>query len=396
MYVKAFQKIVTTCHELYGVERCQSKISFVWHSWAAPRTFPLEQFYPGDDYVDWIGVSIFQQVYPWANTNNNNNNSSSSSTSSSNNTNSTEFDSQYVFAGGTLQQVHEVLDFADIHKKQVMIAESTPFGGIHGEDFDQVFGHVPSYQRYKSSLVRPVVKPPASSNEVPVFDTWTLWFEPVLKLINEYDSIRMWSYINCNWDAQPMWKDIGFGDTRLSSSPAIRQKWISHVLCNSRFSTITTGTYTSAATATPEKTNPHGLEDVDPNLDLSSSADVVTTISAQSVFKDSMISSKTRVRLRYGGENNNHDYNNDSPATQAVVLDESFPGSATVQEMFSATTGLPFTFLLFLISILIVVVVKNSNNQRRRWYRELRFQSGDNSSLPIQETRDVASYGSLD
>ena len=42
-------------------------VKFVWHSWAAPTSegVELSDFYPGDDYVDWVGVSIFQQMYPW-------------------------------------------------------------------------------------------------------------------------------------------------------------------------------------------------------------------------------------------------------------------------------------------------------------------------------------------
>ena len=33
--------------------------AFVWHSYANLPAYPLEDWYPGDDYVDWFGVSIF-------------------------------------------------------------------------------------------------------------------------------------------------------------------------------------------------------------------------------------------------------------------------------------------------------------------------------------------------
>ena len=287
-----------------------------------------------------------------------------------------------------------------------MIAESTPFGGIYGEDFDQVFGHVPSYQEYKSSLL---LSPPGgaktpTSEEVPIiFDTWTLWFEPVLKLISEYDSIQMWSYINCNWDEQPMWKNIGFGDTRLSSSPTIRQKWMSHVLCNSRFASITTTTNTTATatTATTATESPLALQldDSDPILDRSSSPDIVATISGQSIFKQSMTSSHTtRLRLQYvDNDNKNNNKNNDEHALGPPVLDESSRGSATVREIFSAMMGL--IFMLFVIVASSSVITRR--RRRRRWCRDLkrcRSVVDDDSSLPIQNTMVGigTSYGSLD
>ena len=67
----------------------------------------------------------------------------------------------------------KVVAFAKAEGKEVMIAESTPFGGI--ED-------------------------PASSDW-----TWDAWFGEVLSYIERHD-IRYWSYINADWDSQPMWK----------------------------------------------------------------------------------------------------------------------------------------------------------------------------------------------
>ena len=37
-------------------------------------------------------------------------------------------------------------------------------------------------------------------------DTWNAWFKPVLNFIVSHD-IAYWSYINCDWDAQPKWKE---------------------------------------------------------------------------------------------------------------------------------------------------------------------------------------------
>jgi hypothetical protein len=152
----------------------------------------LARFYPGDQYVDWVGVSLFQQLYPWAH-----------------NTDEGEF------SGGTMEQVTDVLEFATARDKPIMIAESTPFFGMDLAEED------PSIlQQY---------------NLTEHVDIWDLWFQPTLDLIEQYD-IGMWSYINCDWNSQPMWRGIGFGDTRLASSPRVMEQWLDQVLDNERFS----------------------------------------------------------------------------------------------------------------------------------------------------------------
>ena len=68
MYVLAFRKIVDDARKQLSKEAL-GRVLFVWHSWAAPmakKSLSLEKFYPGDTHVDWIGVSIFQQVFPWS------------------------------------------------------------------------------------------------------------------------------------------------------------------------------------------------------------------------------------------------------------------------------------------------------------------------------------------
>ncbi len=59
-YVKAYKHIVDLMRA-EGVEN----IAFVWHSYAA-RPFndnALSSWYPGDDYVDWVGISVFGHAY---------------------------------------------------------------------------------------------------------------------------------------------------------------------------------------------------------------------------------------------------------------------------------------------------------------------------------------------
>mmetsp|Transcript_16234 Transcript_16234/g.21243 ORF Transcript_16234/g.21243 Transcript_16234/m.21243 type:complete len:508 (-) Transcript_16234:169-1692(-) len=177
IYRQAFQQVVDNCRKR---QKCHEKTSFVWHSWAAglPKNQSLLDYYPGREYVDWIGISLFQQFYPHS-------------------------------PLGTVENVLQVLDFAKEQEQNygsssssipIMIAESTPFGGI------------------------PHLK-----------DPWEEWFVPVLELIDKYD-IAMWSYINCDWDSQPMWKNVGFGNTRLAHNQTILDLWYKHVVAqNTRF-----------------------------------------------------------------------------------------------------------------------------------------------------------------
>jgi hypothetical protein len=97
---------------------------FVWHSWAAPtyRGHPLSAWYPGDEVVDLVGVSIYQQLYEKPET------------------------------LGSLANVHEVLKFARQHGKPVMVAESAPFGGISDKSWEQWF--TPMFHLIEESDVR--------------------------------------------------------------------------------------------------------------------------------------------------------------------------------------------------------------------------------------------------
>jgi hypothetical protein len=193
-YQEAFRTLVRACETQMTPTLCHEKIVFVWHSWAAPRKsgVSLDQFYPGDYYVDWIGISIFQQLYPWANDVNENEKGGN-------------------FAGGNIVEVREVLEFAKARDKPTMIAESTPFGGMDVT---------------KSSVARKY-----SDGDVKNNDIWNLWFQKTIDLIDEYD-ISMWSYINCDWGSQPMWQGTGFGDSRLSSSDNVMSHWWDQVLSN--------------------------------------------------------------------------------------------------------------------------------------------------------------------
>ncbi len=98
VYVRAYRRVV----DLLGAEGT-TNIAYVWHSYAAPpyRGLPVSAWWPGDDYVDWVGISVFGHVY----------------------------------AGPKLGAAGDaVLAFARDKKKPVMIAESSPVHGIDPDD----------------------------------------------------------------------------------------------------------------------------------------------------------------------------------------------------------------------------------------------------------------------
>lgn len=83
-YIEAFRHIVDRMRK-DGVDN----VAFVWHSYASLNSGDVMQWYPGDDYVDWFGVSYFAQ------------------------------DKKYMQAVAAL---------AKKHGKPLMVAEATPFG----------------------------------------------------------------------------------------------------------------------------------------------------------------------------------------------------------------------------------------------------------------------------
>ncbi|MAX23765.1 MAG: hypothetical protein CMJ19_04600 [Phycisphaeraceae bacterium] len=105
-YIHAYRHIV-------DIMRRQpvTNVAYVWASAAVPtyQSHPIDAWYPGDDYVDWIGLSVFQQP-----------------------------------AGtlGTMDDIHRLCQFAQAKKRPIGIMESTPYGSIGGiadRQWDQWF-----------------------------------------------------------------------------------------------------------------------------------------------------------------------------------------------------------------------------------------------------------------
>ncbi|MDD3374328.1 MAG: glycosyl hydrolase [Candidatus Omnitrophica bacterium] len=84
-YIQAYRYIVNRLRKL-GV----NNVLYVWHSYGGFVTGDVERWYPGDDYVDWVGISFFD-----------------------------------AFSQGNMRRI---VNIAQKHNKPVMIAEATPLG----------------------------------------------------------------------------------------------------------------------------------------------------------------------------------------------------------------------------------------------------------------------------
>ena len=150
LYVRAY-RYITDKFQSMGV----NNISYVWHSYANYTKRPIIDWYPGDEYVDWVGISYFTNMK---------------------------------------HGIERVVKFAKEKNKPLMIAEATPCGiGVTHE---------------KHALER--------------------WYEPFFEFINAND-VKAVSYINCDWEALPMWKGQGWKDSRVEANPVIRKRWIEEV-----------------------------------------------------------------------------------------------------------------------------------------------------------------------
>lgn len=201
-YILSFQTIVKRFRDLNV-----KNIAYVWHaSGFEPRDgFDIADWYPGDEYVDICAVSLFQQPY------------GDSCDYGENCVNSMKY-VENVFNYCKTRNMRKASD-SDSDSEEytgipLMIAESTPFGGIIEEVTDHneagFYGH-----------------------------SWPNWFHPVLDLIEKYD-VRYWSYINCDWDSFPMYMKehapgIYWGDSRIQEYNSVRELWIENVLSSKRF-----------------------------------------------------------------------------------------------------------------------------------------------------------------
>ena len=179
-YKKAFRRIVTMFRELH-VTNCAT----VWQSCTSPvndrKGRNLEGWYPGDEYVDWMG-------YSW-------------------------------FLSGSKQTAltDELVSFARSHSKPIMVCESAP----QGYDLARL--------TRASISGNGKERTPKTPQEI-----WNEWYEPFFSYIaKNRDVIKIVAYINVNWDSQPMWgpphRQGYWGDSRVEANDFIKEKWMGEI-----------------------------------------------------------------------------------------------------------------------------------------------------------------------
>jgi hypothetical protein len=171
--VKAYKRMVDMLRA-----RGITNTAFVWQSTGFMSTpEQLEDWYPGDDYVDWLGFSFFN--------------------------------------GWKKQQM---IEFARSKGKPVFIAEATPTSSDKIADPEENKG---------------ITKEMKLSNPKQAQMAWDEWFVPFFKTIDDNaDVVKAISYINCHWDSHRMWFDnptFKGIDARLHLSDTISKRWVEKI-----------------------------------------------------------------------------------------------------------------------------------------------------------------------
>lgn len=159
-YRQAYRHIVDLFVEL-GVRN----VSYVWHSIGMKPTYqnrdPLD-WYPGDAYVNWIGISVFQigkeGYYPDHNRG-------------------------------------RIVEIAREKGLPLMIVES--------------------------SAIRQAPRQRQLSGK----DYWDYWYRPYFEFIENNPEVRGLSIINTDWDSQQQFERYGWGDCRLQADPVVLKNW---------------------------------------------------------------------------------------------------------------------------------------------------------------------------
>ena len=163
-YIPAFRRIRHKLDSM-GV----NNVAYVWQSKGAGATREImDEFYPGDDYVDWVAYSYFIPA----------------------------------------DSSHPMIQFARDHKKPLFIAESsTVFLDSNG-----------------------VCKPLDLTKQADAELAWQDWFAPYFRTIDRYpDVIKAIHYINSPWKTRRMWKDNPYFkniDARITKNDSLKVWWL--------------------------------------------------------------------------------------------------------------------------------------------------------------------------
>lgn len=196
VYKAAFRHIVDVLRQ-----QGASNIETVWQASAATTDDIIDggheditRFYPGDEYVDWMGFSWF--MHPQE---------------------TLGVSSSYTPVT-PLQLAEEVIAYARLRDKPVMIAEASP------QAMDLLEGFSANHAIIWDG--------PPGEDRVDMSDEeiWAYWFAPLFALLEDNrDVVHGLAYINADWDSQPMWGppyDSGFwGDSRLEVNETIARRF---------------------------------------------------------------------------------------------------------------------------------------------------------------------------
>lgn len=193
-YKNAYRRIVDIMRQ-----EGANKVAFVWQSSTSPiddkldgHAENIEDWWPGDSYVDWLGLSWF--LLP---------------------------DEAPLVTGFYQTQktlADEIVNLARSKNKPVFISESSP----QGYDLNNLTNSHISYVWDGDAGTNTVNK---SASTI-----WNEWFSPYLAYIhNNADVIRGVTYINTHWDSQSKWQppypEGYWGDARLQQNSTIRNNW---------------------------------------------------------------------------------------------------------------------------------------------------------------------------
>ena len=172
----------------------------------------LEKWYPGDQYVDWIGLSTYfgknYEDYQWS---------------------CNEKNPEYFTASLPPRDVQDrILDFARDRQKPVMIAEAAP----QGLQTDTLTASCIFYRDERRVL-------PTNNLKMHAFKLWYLWFREWFNYIEENrDVVRAVAYINSDWDLIPQFEcqkgvsagsngcNTGYwGDSRIQNNQVILNRF---------------------------------------------------------------------------------------------------------------------------------------------------------------------------
>ncbi|MCP8900978.1 hypothetical protein [Gilvimarinus xylanilyticus] len=156
-FKQAYRRIVDTFLE-YELSNFNTVMSSVTPATKAGR---WEQYWPGDDYVHWVGYSLF--------------------------------DSGLVLGASEPATVQ----FARNKQKPVFIAEAAP----RGYQLDEL----------------------SESESLALWDSW--YRPVFAHIEQHADIIGVFAYINADWESQALWADEDWGDTRIQANVWLRSLW---------------------------------------------------------------------------------------------------------------------------------------------------------------------------